>query len=57
MQMQVAFYHIARKEFLTGTVLCRELLKGINSYKISYTYGKDKLVAIVSPKNVIPFDK
>lgn len=55
--MQVAFYHIARREFLTGTVLCRELLQGINFYKITYTYGKDKLVAIIPPKNVIPFDK
>lgn len=49
---QVAFYHLGRKEIFTGIILGKE---GAN-YKITYFDGKDRFVAFVSPRNIIPFD-
>lgn len=48
---QVAFYHEARKEYLTGTVVGSEG----KLYKISYRDGKTNLVALVKVKLIIPF--
>lgn len=52
MDKQVAFFHETLKEIFTGTIVGKEAGK----FKIEYIKGKDKLVAFITPKNVIPFE-
>jgi hypothetical protein len=51
-----AFYHPIKKQLYTGTIIGREMAQGINMFKLSYVDGNQKLVAYVSPKNVIKFE-
>jgi hypothetical protein len=60
--IQAAFFHPGRKQIFTGTILgrenvpCGDGVKTLSMFKIAYYDGKDKLVAFISPKNVIPFE-
>lgn len=52
MGKHVAFYHETLKEIFTGTVVGKEAGK----VKIEYLKGKDRLVAFITPKNIIQFE-
>lgn len=52
MDKQVAFFHETLKEIFTGTIVGKEAGK----VKIEYLKGKDRLVAFITPRNIIQFE-